>query len=109
VIKGFNVPIRTSAKHELLKFQGAVGNRGNFNSQAMNPYGRNPTAGPFASTPGQLAGQSFIGGGIPGRPDFGQDMRQSFAFNQGGMMQSGFGDRMNGVSLNTQMPRNPHT
>lgn len=53
VIKGFNVPIRNSAKQDILsKFQGQRGgNQVSFNTigTGMNPYGRN-TAGPFPTT-----------------------------------------------------------
>lgn len=47
VIKGFNVPIRNSAKQDILsKFQGGRGAAGAAGGMMQNPYGR--SAGPFA-------------------------------------------------------------
>lgn len=53
IIKGFNVPIRNSAKQDILsKFQGGGRGPGMMGMQA-NPYG-NSRSGPFATTLNQL-------------------------------------------------------
>lgn len=80
VIKGFNVPIRNSAKQDILsKFQGGGNNSRmpfNPNNTGMNPYGTR-TAGPFPSSLNNMGG-TFAGGTMM------DNMRQSFAGSQMG-------------------------
>ena len=67
VIKGFNVPIRRTAKQQILaNYQGGGGG-----PRFVNPYGN---VGPFASSANQLS-KSFVGGGMGASA---MDMRGSF-------------------------------
>ena len=96
IIKGFNVPIRNSAKQDILtKFQGGGGGMRNPMMGMQNPYG-NSRAGPFATTLNQLGSNPSY----PGMPSGGFDPRQSFMAGGPNNFSQYQNDRMMGVNLN---------
>ena len=115
IIKGFNVPIRNSAKQDILShFQGGGGGGGYQRNttnmmnatRQMDPYNRTAGPGPFPSTFGQLqnnnmmAASAYLGAGGGNQ----YDPRASFInggnFNQS-FIQPGMNEnRLNGVNLN---------
>jgi hypothetical protein len=105
VIKGFNVPIRNSAKQDILShFQGGGGGASRANAlnmtQNMNPYNR--TAGPYPSTLANLQNTGMMGPG--GGPNGGFDPRSTFFGGGGDNMRGTMNDnRMMGVDLTGTM------